>query len=77
MNDGEMEGMQTFDKELEKMIREGKITREVGLAYATNSNNLALAISDLNGTPPPEIQLDEPEPTPVAGSMLELDGFER
>ena len=78
MNDGEMEGMQTFDKELEKMIREGKITRDVGLAYATNANNLALAISDMEGAPPPAaVELVEPEPTPDAGSMLELEGFER
>jgi twitching motility protein PilT len=78
MNDGEMEGMQTFDKELEKMIREGKITRDVGLAYATNSNNLALAINDMDGAPPPAaVELVEPEPTPEAGSMLELEGFER
>jgi twitching motility protein PilT len=77
MNDGEMEGMQTFDKELEKMIREGKITRDVGLAYATNSNNLALAISDLGGVTPQEIEVPQPEPKPETGSMLELDGFEK
>jgi Tfp pilus assembly ATPase PilU len=53
MNDGEMEGMQTFDKEIEKMIRGGIVKREIALAYSTNANNLALAISDLDGGPPP------------------------
>jgi len=48
MNDGEMEGMQTFDKVLEKMIRNRTVTKEIGLAYATNANNLALAISDMD-----------------------------
>ncbi len=41
MNDGEIEGMQTFDHELEKMIRGGSITKEIGLAYSSNANNLA------------------------------------
>ncbi len=48
MSDGEIDGMQTFDHELEKMIRAGSITKEVGLAYSTNANNLALAISDID-----------------------------
>src|SRR6476646_10208378 len=50
MRDGDIDGMQTFDAELEKFIRDGSITREVGMAYATNANNLALAISDLDGS---------------------------
>ena len=76
MNDGEMEGMQTFDKELEKMIRNGTIKRETGLAYSTNANNLALAISDLTGAPPPEMEMRAaPEPTLEAEVLIE--GFER
>ena len=38
MKDGSIDGMQTFDLELEKMIRQGSITRENGLLYASNSN---------------------------------------
>jgi twitching motility protein PilT len=48
MQDGEMEGMQTFDAELEKLIRGGLVKRETALAYSTNANNLALAISDMD-----------------------------
>jgi twitching motility protein PilT len=47
MNDGELEGMQTFDTVLEKFIRQGVIKKEIALAYASNANNLMLAISDL------------------------------
>ena len=72
MKDGAMEGMQTFDTELETMIRNGTITKEIGLAYASNSNNLALAISDLDGAPPPP----EAPPEPTAESGL-VEGFER
>lgn len=75
MNDGEMEGMQTFDKELEKMIRNGTVKREVALAYSTNANNLALAISDLDGPPPPVEQPVSHEPTVEAEVLIE--GFER
>lgn len=47
MNEGELEGMQTFDGVLEKFIREGVVRKEIALAYASNQNNLRLAISDL------------------------------
>ena len=47
MNDGDMEGMQTFDGVLENLIRTGQITRDVGLSYASNANNLTLQISDM------------------------------
>ena len=47
MNDGELEGMQTFDSVLENFIRKGMVRKEVALSYATNANNLMLSISDL------------------------------
>jgi twitching motility protein PilT len=47
MNDGELEGMQTFDSVLEKFIRDGSVKKEIALGYATNANNLMLAVSDL------------------------------
>jgi twitching motility protein PilT len=48
MNDGELDGMQTFDKVLERYIREGLLQKETALAYATNQTNLQLAIADLS-----------------------------
>ena len=84
MRDGGIDGMQTFDSELEKFIRDGSITREVGLAYATNANNLALAISDMDGVeqPPPQQEVIfevEPEPAPSAPAdpISAIEGFER
>ena len=75
MKDGEMEGMQTFDGELEKMIRNGTVKREIALAYATNANNLTLSISDLDGESPRPEQPVAQEPL-VEAEVL-IDGFER
>jgi twitching motility protein PilT len=47
MRVGEEEGMQTFDGDIERLIREGTLDMETGLAYATNPGNLRLDISDL------------------------------
>ena len=46
MRDGEMEGMQHFDGEIEKLIRNRVIDMETGCAYATNSGNLRLQLAD-------------------------------
>ncbi len=46
MHDGQVDGMQTFDDELEKLWNAGAITKEVALAYATNPTNLALRLVD-------------------------------
>jgi len=43
MEQGETEGMQTFDGTIEKMIRSGLITKEDGLAYSSNYGNLLLS----------------------------------
>ena len=47
MRVGEQEGMQTFDGDIERLIREGILDMETGLAYATNAGNLQLDMSDL------------------------------
>jgi twitching motility protein PilT len=44
MSDGQLEGMQTFDGELEKLINAGVIDKETGLSYATNRTNLQLVL---------------------------------
>jgi twitching motility protein PilT len=49
MSDGALEGMQTFDGELEKLINAGVIEREVGLSYATNRTNLVLKLDTQGG----------------------------
>ena len=47
MRVGEQDGMQHFDGNIEKLIREGVIEMDTGLAYATNPGNLQLEMSDL------------------------------
>jgi twitching motility protein PilT len=46
MHDGSVDGMQTFDDEIEKLWQQGVISKETALAYATNPTNLALRLSD-------------------------------
>ena len=49
MRDGDLDGMQVFDQEIERQIRNGIITMNDGLAYATNRQNLILQLSDFGG----------------------------
>jgi hypothetical protein len=44
MEAGGLDGMQTFDQELEKLIVAGTIERELGLSFATNRTNLQLRL---------------------------------
>lgn len=48
MQDGDTEGMQHFDGEIDKLVRAGLVDIDTGLAYATNPGNLRLALADLN-----------------------------
>jgi len=48
MRDGETEGMQYFDGEIEKLIRAKVIDLETGISYSTNAGNLRLQIADLS-----------------------------
>jgi twitching motility protein PilT len=44
MADGILDGMQSFDQELERLINEGVLDRETALSYATNRTNLVLRL---------------------------------
>jgi twitching motility protein PilT len=46
MRSSTTEGMQYFDGEIEKLVREGVITMDTGMAYATNPGNFRLEMSD-------------------------------
>jgi twitching motility protein PilT len=48
MHDGLVDGMRTFDDELEKLWLQGTIPKDIALAYATNPTNLALRLTDEN-----------------------------
>jgi twitching motility protein PilT len=55
MRDGDTEGMQHFDGEIEKLIRAGTIDYDTAMAYATNADNLRLQLADLLGEAPAAI----------------------
>src|SRR6202047_302609 len=46
MRDGDTEGMQHFDGEIEKLIRNGIVDFETALTYSTNAGNLRLELAD-------------------------------
>ena len=46
MHDGQVDGMQTFDDEIEKLWNDRQISKETALAYASNPTNLALRLTD-------------------------------
>ena len=68
MEQGDQEGMQTFDGVIENLIRSGVVTKEGAMPYASNANNLLLRIGDMSGAPVPP----EPEPAKEEGSMLDM-----
>src|ERR1700704_2563118 len=46
MRDGDTEGMQHFDGEIEKLIRNGIVDFDTALTYSTNAGNLRLELAD-------------------------------
>jgi twitching motility protein PilT len=56
MRDGDTDGMQHFDGELEKLLRAGTIDFDTALAYSTNPGNFRLEVADFleaNNKPEP------------------------
>jgi len=51
MHDGSVDGMQTFDDEIEKLWQSNTISKETALAYASNPTNLALRLTDEDKRP--------------------------
>jgi twitching motility protein PilT len=53
MEQGDQDGMQTFDGVIEQMVRSGVLTQSTAMPYATNAGNLLLRLGDLGGNAPP------------------------
>jgi twitching motility protein PilT len=84
MEDGVLEGMQSFDMELERLINAGDLDRETALSYATNRTNLQLRLETqgssvgekdgpviaVKGTPPGK---PAAKPAPRPESFADLD----
>lgn len=69
MEQGDQDGMQTFDGVIEKLIRSGEVTMDGAMPYASNQNNLLLRIGDLGGKGP--IPTSPPPKAKDEGSMLD------
>jgi twitching motility protein PilT len=67
MEQGEQEGMQTFDGVLEEMIRQGVVKKDDAMPYATNQNNLLLRLADLADAP-----IANPSAKAKDNSMLDM-----
>jgi len=65
MEQGDQDGMQTFDSVIEQMVRNGVLTKEGALPYATNANNLLLRLTDLG----------DPAAAPVPAAPKEEDSM--
>jgi twitching motility protein PilT len=62
MEDGVLEGMQSFDYELERLISTGQLDRETALSYATNRTNLQLRLDTQGGDDIPGVGGKAKEP---------------
>jgi twitching motility protein PilT len=74
MEQGEQEGMQTFDGVIEGLIRKGVVSKEGALPYASNQNNLLLRLADYGG---PESPKPAAPAAPKADKDSMLDIIER
>jgi twitching motility protein PilT len=50
MRDGSIDGMQHFDGEIERLIRDGVIAYRTGMLYSTNPDNLRVQLADFSAT---------------------------
>ena len=64
MRAGDIDGMQDFDTVLEQMVRNGLVTFDDGLAYASNRHNMRLSMADLRD-PSAQVVPQTPPPRPA------------
>jgi twitching motility protein PilT len=65
MEDGVLEGMQSFDYELERLINAGELDRETALSYATNRPNLQLRLDTQGGGDVPGVPIKAKDSAPA------------
>ena len=74
MRDGDTEGMQHFDGEIERLIRTELIDYDTAMAYATNPGNLRLQLGDLGlDLPPLPVEKAAPAAKPKQDAELEIE----
>ncbi len=67
------EGSQTFEEDLARLINEGAITREEGLAFADSPSNLLWRMANQQDTPTSRQPPKPEEPDPASFSEIILD----
>ncbi|HEX6190070.1 MAG TPA: hypothetical protein VFZ40_18470, partial [Pyrinomonadaceae bacterium] len=75
MRDGKLEGMQDFDSVIKNLIERGVVSLEDALAFATNQNNLLLALKGLTSSDDfirSQNDTFVPEPTALISSVISL-----
>ena len=85
MNDGFLDGMQSFDNELIRLTTEGVITKEAAISFATNAPNLELRMSGIGESSDMSKELPQkskapdddvpPEPPPAPPKKKGLGAF--
>ena len=74
MRDGDTEGMQHFDGEIEKLIRAGIVDFEVGMTYSSNAGNLRLEMADfVDQRPKPPAASKPPAHDPNRTTEIEIE----
>jgi twitching motility protein PilT len=63
MEDGVLEGMQSFDQELERLINVGVVDRETALSYSTNRTNLQLRLDTQGAGATEKVAAIKPTPS--------------
>jgi twitching motility protein PilU len=67
------EGSQTFEEDLARLINEGVITREEGLAFADSPTNLLWRLANQSDKPTSRQPPKPEEPDPASFSEIILD----
>jgi twitching motility protein PilT len=78
MRDGDTEGMQHFDSEIQKLIRAGIVDFEVGLTYSTNAGNMRLELADFldaQKKPPAGLRGAAPAKPTSQSTEIELERY--
>ncbi|HET7294035.1 MAG TPA: PilT/PilU family type 4a pilus ATPase, partial [Vicinamibacteria bacterium] len=74
MNDSILDGMQSFDYELERLVHNGTLDKDTALSYSTNRTNLALRLDTQSGEDAgPTIKAKDVAPARKPQPKSELD----
>lgn len=73
MRDGQTEGMQDFDSELDRLVRADMVDLDMALAFATNAGNLRLQLADFAEAAAQQSAAPKEADTPAEPANAPLD----